>query len=123
MTDPESSTTHKEGGRTVSIIPPLTRDQVMDGYQTYVMRTYGRVPIVFERGEGAYLWDSEGKRYLDFVSGGGAGNALGPRPPQGGRAGRGPVGRPVFLSHDFPHPPRAARGPVPSQRSAGGGGA
>ena len=54
----------------------------MDGYQTYVMRTYGRVPIVFERGEGAYLWDSEGKRYLDFVSGGRAGTALGHRHPK-----------------------------------------
>ena len=43
----------------MAIIPALNQDQVMDWYQTYVMRTYGRVPIVFERGEGAYLWDTE----------------------------------------------------------------
>ena len=34
-----------------------------------VMQTYGRLPVAFVRGEGTYLWDSEGKRYLDFLSG------------------------------------------------------
>ncbi|HIE51108.1 MAG TPA: acetylornithine transaminase [Armatimonadetes bacterium] len=35
----------------------------------YVMNTYGRLPVAFVRGEGAYLWDTEGKRYLDFLCG------------------------------------------------------
>jgi len=35
----------------------------------YVLHTYGRFPFVLERGEGAYLYDTEGKAYLDFVSG------------------------------------------------------
>ncbi len=34
-----------------------------------VMPTYARADIVFERGEGAYLFDSAGRRYLDFSSG------------------------------------------------------
>lgn len=34
-----------------------------------VMKTYSRYPIAFERGEGVYLWDSNGKKYLDFVAG------------------------------------------------------
>jgi acetylornithine/N-succinyldiaminopimelate aminotransferase len=34
-----------------------------------VMLTYGRLPVAFVRGEGSYLWDSEGKRYLDFLGG------------------------------------------------------
>jgi acetylornithine/N-succinyldiaminopimelate aminotransferase len=34
-----------------------------------VMQTYGRVPVAFVRGEGTMLWDSEGKEYLDFLSG------------------------------------------------------
>ncbi|HTD51135.1 MAG TPA: acetylornithine transaminase [Acidimicrobiia bacterium] len=34
-----------------------------------VMATYGRLPVAFVRGEGTRLWDSEGKRYLDFLSG------------------------------------------------------
>lgn len=33
------------------------------------MNTYRRFPIAVERGEGVWLWDTEGKRYLDFTSG------------------------------------------------------
>jgi predicted acetylornithine/succinylornithine family transaminase len=35
----------------------------------YVMGTYARNPVVFVRGEGAKLWDSEGREYLDFLCG------------------------------------------------------
>jgi len=35
----------------------------------HVMTTYGRQPVAFSRGEGAWLWDTAGKRYLDGVSG------------------------------------------------------
>lgn len=34
-----------------------------------VMPTYARIDVVFERGEGAWLWDTRGRRYLDFTSG------------------------------------------------------
>jgi len=30
---------------------------------------YGRLPVAFERGEGVWLWDTEGKRYLDGLAG------------------------------------------------------
>jgi len=33
------------------------------------MKTYGRYPIVAERGEGCRLWDVDGKAYLDFLAG------------------------------------------------------
>lgn len=33
------------------------------------MNTYARLPVAFVRGEGAWLWDTEGKRYLDGLSG------------------------------------------------------
>ena len=33
------------------------------------MQTYGRLPVAFVRGEGTRLWDSEGKEYLDFLTG------------------------------------------------------
>ena len=33
------------------------------------MRTYRRAPVEFARGEGALLWDAEGKEYLDFLAG------------------------------------------------------
>ncbi|MGB5833428.1 MAG: aspartate aminotransferase family protein [Thiohalocapsa sp.] len=35
----------------------------------HLMATYGRLPVAFTRGEGAWLWDSNGKRYLDALSG------------------------------------------------------
>jgi acetylornithine/N-succinyldiaminopimelate aminotransferase len=34
-----------------------------------LMPTYGPPPVQFVRGEGPYLWDREGRRYLDFLSG------------------------------------------------------
>jgi acetylornithine aminotransferase len=35
----------------------------------HVMKTYGRYPIVAQRGEGCRLWDIDGKVYLDFLAG------------------------------------------------------
>ena len=35
----------------------------------HVMPTYGRLPVSFERGEGAWLWDTEGNKYLDALGG------------------------------------------------------
>lgn len=35
----------------------------------YYMRTFSRLPVVFERGEGCYLYDDAGKPYLDMVAG------------------------------------------------------
>ncbi len=34
-----------------------------------VMPTYAKIDVAFERGEGAYLFDNDGRRYLDFASG------------------------------------------------------
>jgi acetylornithine/N-succinyldiaminopimelate aminotransferase len=35
----------------------------------HTMNTYGRLPIALERGDGCYLWDVNGKRYLDALAG------------------------------------------------------
>jgi acetylornithine/N-succinyldiaminopimelate aminotransferase len=37
--------------------------------ENYVMETYGRFDVTFEKGEGTKLYDSEGNKFLDFVSG------------------------------------------------------
>ena len=37
--------------------------------EQYVLHTYGRAPFVIESGKGMRLYDTEGKAYLDFVSG------------------------------------------------------
>lgn len=36
---------------------------------SHLMNTYARLPVAFSHGEGAWLWDTEGKRYLDALSG------------------------------------------------------
>ena len=38
-------------------------------YSDHLMKTYSPLDVTFERGEGAYLWDSNGDKYLDAVSG------------------------------------------------------
>ena len=36
---------------------------------SHVMHTYKRLPVTFDRGEGCWLWDKQGKRYLDALAG------------------------------------------------------
>ncbi|MBP3611046.1 MAG: aspartate aminotransferase family protein [Lachnospiraceae bacterium] len=37
--------------------------------ENVLMHTYGRYPVVLDRGEGVYLYDTDGKKYLDFSAG------------------------------------------------------
>lgn len=47
----------------------MTLKDIIEAEAKYIVPTYQRPPVVFTRGEGAYLFDMEGKRYLDFMSG------------------------------------------------------
>ena len=47
----------------------MNSQQWMEKADKYIMRTYGRYPIVPVRGEGCRLWDADGKEYLDFLAG------------------------------------------------------
>ncbi len=47
----------------------MNTPEIISLTQKYIMNTYGRHPIAFVRGEGCYLWDAEGKKYLDFLTG------------------------------------------------------
>lgn len=44
-------------------------EQVVEEGEAYVMHTYGRFPIALEQGEGVYLYDEAGKKYLDMYAG------------------------------------------------------
>ncbi len=46
-----------------------TSKEWIDRADQHVMKTYGRYPIVADRGEGCRLWDIDGKSYLDFLAG------------------------------------------------------
>ena len=47
----------------------MSMQEYMDKAERYVLHTYNRFPVVLERGEGVYLYDTEGRRYLDFAAG------------------------------------------------------
>ncbi|MHB1951738.1 MAG: aminotransferase class III-fold pyridoxal phosphate-dependent enzyme, partial [Acidiferrobacteraceae bacterium] len=40
-----------------------------NGANGSLMHTYSRLPVAFVRGEGAWLWDEGGNRYLDGLAG------------------------------------------------------
>jgi len=46
---------------------------ILDRAKTVLIGNYGRMPIVMARGEGVYLWDTDGRRYLDLFAGFGGG--------------------------------------------------
>src|SRR5262245_56332895 len=48
---------------------PMSIGELQERETRWVMQTYPRAPIEFVRGEGARLWDSEGREYLDFLAG------------------------------------------------------
>jgi acetylornithine aminotransferase/acetylornithine/N-succinyldiaminopimelate aminotransferase len=60
-----------------------------------------RMPMVIARGEGARLWDTEGREYLDFVSGGRAVTGLGHCHPKVVEAIRQQAGKLIHVSNDF----------------------
>jgi predicted acetylornithine/succinylornithine family transaminase len=56
-------------------------ENVVDLESRYLLQNYARHPLVLVRGDGPYMWDAEGKRYLDFIAGIGV-NALGQNHPR-----------------------------------------
>ncbi|HWT26622.1 MAG TPA: aminotransferase class III-fold pyridoxal phosphate-dependent enzyme, partial [Mobilitalea sp.] len=44
-------------------------NQYIEEAEKVLMHTYNRFKIVLDHGEGVYLYDTDGKKYLDFASG------------------------------------------------------
>src|SRR6201998_2793486 len=64
----------------------------------FLLQTYNRYPLVIERGKGVFLYDLDGKRYLDFVAGLGV-NALGHAHPRIVKVIRDQAARVIHLSN------------------------
>jgi predicted acetylornithine/succinylornithine family transaminase len=64
-----------------SSTPPDSAEQVFGRESEYLINTYPRLPLVVDRGQGVYLWDTDGRRYLDLMSGLGV-SALGHAHPR-----------------------------------------
>jgi acetylornithine/N-succinyldiaminopimelate aminotransferase len=58
-----------------------TLNEIAERERQFLLQTYNRYPVVLTRGKGVFVWDAEGRRYLDFVAGLGV-NALGHAHPR-----------------------------------------
>jgi acetylornithine/N-succinyldiaminopimelate aminotransferase len=56
-------------GPSTSATTPTRTDQVIARAKEVLLQNYKQQPIVLARGEGAYVWDLEGRRYLDLIAG------------------------------------------------------
>jgi predicted acetylornithine/succinylornithine family transaminase len=79
-----------------------TFEQIIDLERRYLLQTYNRYPVAFERGKGVFLFDYEGKKYLDFVSGLGV-NALGHAHPRIVKTIREQAARLIHISNLYCH--------------------
>jgi predicted acetylornithine/succinylornithine family transaminase len=59
----------------------MTSQQVIEQFKQYVIPNYTRYPVCLVRGEGSWVWDAEGNRYLDLFPGWGC-DLLGHCPPR-----------------------------------------
>jgi acetylornithine/N-succinyldiaminopimelate aminotransferase len=73
-------------------------DQIADLEKRFLLPTYNRYPVAFERGKGVFLYDFDGKKYLDFVAGLGV-NALGHAHPRIVKTIREQAGRLIHISN------------------------
>src|SRR5207245_6079391 len=71
--------------------------------EQFLLPTYKRQPVVMTHGRGAYVFDSTGKKYLDFL-GGIAVNALGHAHSRIVKVIRREAGRAIHLSNLYPNP-------------------
>jgi len=82
--------------------PSISLDKVAALERQYLLQTYSRYPVVLARGKGVFLFDIEGKKYLDFVSGIGV-NALGHAHPRIVKAIRDQAAKLIHVSNLYYH--------------------
>ncbi len=84
--DDHANTSPYDGGMSATVTPSAAvnatapiegaLEKVAELEQNYLLQNYARYPLLLHRGRGIYAYDSEGKRYLDLISGIGV-NSLG----------------------------------------------
>lgn len=78
----------------------LSSEETVALFREFVVPNYTRYPVNLVRGEGCHVWDSEGRRYLDFFPGWGC-NLLGHCPPRVVAAVREQVGRLIHVPNTW----------------------
>ena len=88
-------------------------------FDQYVVPNYRRYPICLVRGEGSWVWDAEGRRFLDYFPGWGC-NLLGHCPPRVVEAVRDQVGQLIHVPNSWYIEAQGAFAQALSERSFGG---
>jgi acetylornithine/N-succinyldiaminopimelate aminotransferase len=77
-------------------------ERIADLEKRFLLPTYNRYPVAFERGKGVFLFDFEGRKYLDFVAGLGV-SALGHAHPRIVKTVRDQAGKLIHVSNLYYH--------------------
>ena len=93
--------------------------EIISQFKEYVIPNYTRYPVALVRGEGSYVWDAEGKRYIDFFPGWGC-NMFGHCPAPVVEAIREQVGRLIHVPNSWYTEEQGVWAKMLSERSFGG---
>lgn len=97
----------------------LSSEETIAQFGKYVIPNYRRYPVCLVRGEGSWIWDAEGNRYLDFFPGWGC-NLLGHCPPRIVEAVREQVGQLIHVPNTWYMEAQGAFARALSEKSFGG---
>lgn len=97
----------------------MTSEETIRLFQQYVVPNYARFPVSLVRGEDSFVWDSEGRRYLDLFPGWGC-NLLGHCPKPVVEAVRDQVGKLIHVPNTWYTEVQGQWAEALSQRSFGG---
>ena len=104
-------------GKMSSNLPPVgvgAGQAIMDLERDHLLQNYARYPLALGRGKGSYVYDLEGRRYLDFITGIGV-NALGHAHPRIVKVIREQAGLLLHTSNLYYH---AYQGPLAKRLTA-----
>ncbi|MDR1958781.1 MAG: aspartate aminotransferase family protein [Planctomycetaceae bacterium] len=97
----------------------MSSQETIAQFQKYVIPNYTRYPVVLTRGEGSFIWDVEGRRYLDFFPGWGC-NLLGHCPGPVVEAIRKQAGELIHVPNSWYTEQQGTWAQMLSERSFGG---
>ncbi len=100
-------------------VDQLSSQATIEKFERFVIPNYRRYPVSLVRGEGSWIWDAEGNKYLDFFPGWGC-NLLGHCPPRVVEAVREQVGQLIHVPNTWYIEAQGALAEALAERSFGG---
>jgi len=97
----------------------LTTQETIQIFEKFVIGNYTRSPVVLVQGEGSYVWDADGKKYLDLFPGWGV-NGLGHCHPKVVAAIQEQAARLIHIANNFYNQPQGKLAQLISESSFGG---